>query len=278
MDEALLPKSDECLEPTARTHQDSDHKASQTTKIWSRRCLYIVLIFSVAFNVGACVLLLVRADDREAPKSSLDVSPPTQLEESIEAKVYILAWRVCWIIMLQLTDHPILQSCGDNVHTYRQRGCIIDLMLAKWVPPLCHDAEFARSIMEGFDGISNSSIGSHFEPPGGYVYFEDELLSDRLQQTPEQRLWSLAYEGRAPKIYSQPTWHAAHCAYVLRLVVRMVERLSRGESPVWIPSLLVDSEHAAHCEKHFGILYQTHLKPHDHTTVGIRPIDCVRVG
>ena len=151
-------------------------------------------------------------------------------------------------------------NCGLTIDDALSRDCKFDMMGNNWVPPLCHDAAFAKSAATGNNSIASSFRVSEFQ------WYEKPFRNDHVEDL-ELYLIGKARRGEELTAYTTESWHVAHCMYWLSVGVNAMDRLNRGERDVWVPRVVKKPTHARHCTDLTGFdISRDHTKDKEEIT------------
>jgi hypothetical protein len=130
----------------------------------------------------------------------------------------LLAIISTWEIRSGVRERAYSIDCGSTPSEAKANNCRFDIMEIAWVPQKCFDE--TRMLAE--------------DPFGRWEFFQDV-----------HREWHITEEvlrsGELPVFYADWTFHQAHCAYILKRLVRGVVNGAK------MPNRTVDMQHTMHC-------------------------------
>jgi hypothetical protein len=229
----------------------------------------LVFVVLSAVNVAAIVNRLTKTPDHKVLEAEfIELSMrPTRTQHDSQSTT---------------TEIPTPWDCGRTVESAISLGCPFDVTSNLWTPPRCYDPAFALEALQGVDiKAEHGGIGAPEFGLGGFEWYEDPELSRRIHTAHdlEQFLLRRDQEGLPLDAYTHMSFHAAHCSYLARVATQGLDRVTKGETDVWIPEVATNPSHARHCEHVFGELFRLGQDGprRNWTEVGFGIAPCVRI-
>ncbi|EEH08539.1 conserved hypothetical protein [Histoplasma capsulatum G186AR] len=136
----------------------------------------------------------------------------------------------------QQNDEDLIMDCGKTRAEAVARGCVLDVLGAAWIPPLCYDKELAEESVLSDTELAKVGGSGIFQWWTDYNHTV-EISQDRLQYLDD-------LVG-----YTWEKFHVAHCLYDWRVLVKAAKRIRKGERNVYVHISLLNYQHAHHCSE-----------------------------
>lgn len=139
------------------------------------------------------------------------------------------------------TLQPRRIACHPHDNEVLSDKCVFDEMLNGWVPVECYDEELGKDALRNDTQLAMMGGAGHF-PWYSDLNFTSPISSENLPN-------HLLKPSANMTAYTLEKWHVAHCLYVWRLGLEVMNRIDRGGKRGYVNTRVLDAGHVNHCNR-----------------------------